>query len=332
MYNNINPMQNSAVAYENKQLEKKELRRLGTLSGAAVMLFVAFQLLSVFLLVIFKLDDEYYNDRNLTYALGALISVFSIFVPFFTVWLCLKDKKKICFNFGKPYDTKLMPYAVPIGLMVCMIGNFATNYISIFFEDAFGIVFDSPDMQTPTSPLGMVAFFLQVAFVPAFVEEFAIRGVVMMPLRKYGNVFAIVVSSLIFGLMHGNVVQAVFAFIVGLGLGYLVITTGSMWTGVIIHFLNNLFSCVITLLYDYLSEESVNLIYYICVLAFFVSGIICVIVFKLRADKKQIPIKFKKPATANKTSAKFGAYMINIPMIIAVLYLLVSTAMYISRV
>ncbi|MBQ2774922.1 MAG: CPBP family intramembrane metalloprotease [Clostridia bacterium] len=332
MYNNINPMQNSAVTYENKRLEKKELRKLGTLAGAALMLFIAFQLLSVLFLVITGLKDEYYYDRNITYSIGTLISIFSIFVPFFLIWICLKDKKRACLNFGKPYDSKLMLYAVPIGMMICMIGNFVTNYISLFFENAFGIVFESPDLQTPTSPLGMMAFFLQVAFVPALVEEFAIRGVVMMPLRKYGNAFAIVVSALIFGLMHGNIIQATFAFIVGLGLGYLAITTGSMWTGVIIHFFNNLFSCVITLLYDYTSETQVNIVYYICVIVFFASGIVCTALFIQRANKKQIPIRFKKPAVLNKPAARFGAYIINIPMIIAIIYLIYSTSQYVSRV
>lgn len=333
MYNNFDPMQNSAVIYENKKrTEKKEIRKLGILAGSALLLFVAFQLIAVLSVSILGLQEAYYEDRNATYALGTLISVFSIFFPFLIIWFCLKDKKMSCFNFGKPYDSKLMLLAVPIGMMVCMIGNFATNYISVFFESAFGIVFESPDMQTPNTPLGIFAFLLQVSVVPALVEEFAVRGVIMMPLRKYGNLFAIIVSSAIFGLMHGNLVQAPFAFVVGMGIGYLVITTGSMWTGVIIHFLNNFFSCVITLLYDYLPEEAVNIIYYVCVAGFFALGIICTLAFLSRAAKKHIPMKFKKPDCIYKPTQRFGLYMINLPMILAIIYLIYITSQYISHV
>ncbi len=331
-YSNFNPMQNSAVTNENnKRLEKKELRKMGILAGSALLLFIAFQLICVLAIGILGLEEEYYEDRNMTYAIGTLVSVFSIFLPFAIIRLCLKDKKKVCLNFGRPYDSKLMFLAIPIGMLVCMMGNFATNYISLFFEELFGIVFESPDMPTPNTPLGIVAFFLQVSVVPALVEEFAIRGVIMMPLRKYGNLFAIVVSSAIFGLMHGNLVQAPFAFIVGIGIGYLVITTGTMWTGVIIHFFNNFFSCVITLLYDYLPESTVNTVYYVCVVLFLLSGIICTLVFMQRARKNHIPTKLKRPTCAYKPLRKFGLYMLNIPMILAIVNLIYTTLQFISH-
>ena len=332
MYNNYY-MQNGAMIYENTKLtEKKDLRKLGTLAGSALLLFVTFQLICVLAISILGLEKEYYEDRNMTYAIGTLVSVFSILVPFVIIWLCLGDKKKTCLNLGKPYGSKLMMLAIPIGMMVCMIGNFATNYISVFFEDFFGIVFESPDMQTPNTPLGIIAFFLQISVVPALVEEFAVRGIIMMPLRKYGNLFAVVVSSAIFGLMHGNLVQAPFAFIVGFGIGYLVITTGSMWTGVIIHFLNNFFSCFITLLYDYVPETAVNITYYAFVALFFISGTICTLFFAQRAERNHIPIKFKKPTCAYKPLQRFGVYMLNIPMILAIIYLIYITSTYISHV
>lgn len=152
----------------------------------------------------------------------------------------------------------------------------------------------------------------------------------MMPARKFGNWFAVLVSSALFGMMHGNLVQAPFAFIVGIGIGYFVIVTGSMWTGVMIHFCNNFFSGVISILYEFMPEKTVDIIYYVCVAVFFAAGIICLVLFRTRARKQNIPVKFKKPRTALSRGERTAAYFINIPMILSIIYLLYTTYTFIT--
>lgn len=210
--------------------EKRQIRKLGNISGLGILLFALFQFVGAGILFFLNLFDDYANSTDRGYAIGVMMSVFCIFVPFFLTSLLLKDKRQQCLNFGKPYDMRLMFLAVPVGLMICMIGNYATNFLSTFVETTTGITFEYPDSPTPTSPLGIAMYLLQLAVVPALVEEYALRGVVMMPARKFGNWFAVLVSSALFGMMHGNLVQAPFAFIVGIGIGYFVIVTGSMWT------------------------------------------------------------------------------------------------------
>ena len=207
--------------------EKRQIRKLGNISGLGILLFALFQFVGAGILFLLNLFDDYANSTDRGYAIGVMMSVFCIFVPFFLTSLLLKDKRQQCLNFGKPYDMRLMFLAVPVGLMICMIGNYATNFLSTFVETATGITFEYPDSPTPTSPLGIAMYLLQLAVVPALVEEYALRGVVMMPARKFGNWFAVLVSSALFGMMHGNLVQAPFAFIVGIGIGYFVIVTGT---------------------------------------------------------------------------------------------------------
>ena len=223
-----------------------------------------------------------------------------------------------------------MILAVPVGMLICLFANVVTFYCSEFFKVAFGIVVESPDMQMPTNIVGIIGFILQIAVVPALIEEFAIRGVIMMPLRKYGDLFAIVTSAAIFGIMHGNLVQAPFAFIVGIAIGYFVIVTGSMWTGVLIHFVNNLFSGTISLLYEFIPSQYVNIVYYVGIAVFFVLGISCWFLFKIRSDEKMIPRRLKKSTTELAGTAKFGRYMLNIPMILALLYLIYTTSHFVS--
>lgn len=78
-----------------------------------------------------------------------------------------------------------------------------------------------------------------VLFAPVF-EELICRGVVLGSLRsRYGVTIAWLVSSLFFGILHGQPVQVVNAFVVGLVLGYVYIATDSLWAAMILHALNN---------------------------------------------------------------------------------------------
>ena len=73
-------------------------------------------------------------------------------------------------------------------------------------------------------------------------EELLCRGVLLKSMSKYGVPFAVFASSLIFGLIHGNIYQTPFAILVGVILGYVAVRSGSIWPSVIIHFIVNTFA------------------------------------------------------------------------------------------
>ncbi|MBU5312817.1 CPBP family intramembrane metalloprotease [Tissierella carlieri] len=71
--------------------------------------------------------------------------------------------------------------------------------------------------------------FLRVCLIPT-VEEILIRGYVLGELsNKYGIILALLVSSILFALLHFNMVQTLSALICGLILGILYIYTGSIY-------------------------------------------------------------------------------------------------------
>lgn len=73
------------------------------------------------------------------------------------------------------------------------------------------------------------------------VEEMLFRGGVMNLLHRagYGPKAMIVWSALLFGLFHINPAQILFAFLLGLLLGWLYWRTGSLLPGILCHFINN---------------------------------------------------------------------------------------------
>jgi membrane protease YdiL (CAAX protease family) len=88
----------------------------------------------------------------------------------------------------------------------------------------------------------IVLQFIVTALVPAFCEEFLFRGVFLTNLIPFGKNNAILISALLFSLMHENPAQALFAFVAGILLGLIYIKTGSIWNCIIVHLINNFVS------------------------------------------------------------------------------------------
>lgn len=104
----------------------------------------------------------------------------------------------------------------------------------------------------------LVLAILTTAVIPGFVEELLFRGVVLGNLLPYGKAPAVLISAVLFGLMHQNPAQMFYATMAGIALGLVFVRTRSIWGGVLIHFLNNLFSVVEQLLGDRLAEATAS--------------------------------------------------------------------------
>ena len=126
-----------------------------------------------------------------------------------------------------------------------LVGNYCTNIISSFVP-AVQESYEMISGADPVTPLELVLDLLKTAAIPALVEEFVFRGVLLGALRRLGDGFAIVVSALLFGTVHGNFVQMPFAFFVGLVFGYTVVRTRSLVPVIIVHFINNATSGLLT--------------------------------------------------------------------------------------
>lgn len=95
------------------------------------------------------------------------------------------------------------------------------------------------------SSLEMVYLILTVGAVAGIVEEFLFRGLFFQAVKnRLGVIQAIIMSSVFWSILHGNVNWTLQIFLLGLILGLLVYHTGSVWPAVILHGLNNIFSLV----------------------------------------------------------------------------------------
>ena len=120
------------------------------------------------------------------------------------------------------------------------------------------------------------------------------------------------ISALLFDMVHGNLVQIPFAFMVGIVIGAMVIETNSFWTGVIIHFLNNFISLSIDYLSMSVGDDIIGIFYMFLLAAAITIGIFG---FYMLSIKNKNLFAFKKTGHISSTPKRFG-WFISSPTII----------------
>ena len=144
-------------------------------------------------------------------------------------------------------------------LLVSIVFVFAAMYVLNLLIEQAGIPNTMEDtfIEMSRNPLGL----LSIALLAPILEEMLFRGSIEGYLLKawkspWG---AIIVSSLVFGVVHMNPAQIPFAFLLGVMFGWLYYRTGSLLPGIIGHVLNNSVAAVNMILYgDIPLEEQVQ--------------------------------------------------------------------------
>jgi hypothetical protein len=150
--------------------------------------------------------------------------------------------------------------------MFCsVVANIVVSYAIAFLEALTGLTFTQGESLDPSSIFDCVMLVISTAIIPAICEEFALRCCSLQLLRKYGKGFGVLTVSIVFGLLHGNVIQFLYAFIVGAILAYVTVKTDSIVPAVLIHGLSNGMSVVQSIVayaYGENSSDSVVVILY----------------------------------------------------------------------
>ena len=312
---------------QEEQNDKNILKKMGNCFGIAIILYVV--LSTVFSLAILLLSEFFpvfnllYENEFANYAYSVVGSILYIGVPFGIVYLVLQ-KKKIAgvLPFGTVYNGKAAVYLTMATIPAMILSSIVVNAISLVIQSLLGIEFTSglEDLQI-TGVGGFVIGVISMAIVPAIIEEFSIRGVVMQPLRRYGDGFAIVASAFIFSIMHGNMAQIPYTVVGGIYLGYLAIATGSIWPSIIVHLINNMYSVIIMSVSSNLGESASGVAAFIMIGLLIAMGIFGAIKFFSMNYKT----KLGKGVKTLKTGKKIKALFVNVPMIIAIVIMVIIT-------
>lgn len=161
-------------------------------------------------------------------------------MPLLVVWYMKSDVKTL-------FSLKVPKVKDFIGGFILYIGVYALMLvasfvlISIFPQSAenTAMTFDVLMKQ----PFALVVLVMTV--MPAIGEELYFRGLIFGSLRhRYSAVWAIVISSVIFGVFHLSLVKIIPTGMLGACFAYVAYTSGSIYIGMFLHFFNNLVSAI----------------------------------------------------------------------------------------
>ena len=164
-------------------------------------------------------------------------------------------------------------------LMACQMIFTVAAFLAELALNPFGLTLKEA-AESASAVSTDLPMFLYAGLVGPVAEELVFRGFVLRRLLGGGKGFAIVLSAVLFGAMHGNFLQGAFAVGAGLVFGYVAVEYSIGWS-ILIHVLNNLvFSDLLGRLAGALPETAGALLEYGVSGAFFLAA--CVILVRRR--------------------------------------------------
>lgn len=261
-YNNMNngnfQNQYDYNLFEARQRERKALWLNASKLGALLLIYniLSSLMVSVYYYIVYAYKNHsitlnYYKVVEYLQGQKELVSssLFSMLGNLFCVFVSLVITVMIaCAAMKIDFSQMLRPEKkhvkeAAVWFPVCMTINSAVSVIvSIFtvFMGERGITVPQSDLSiTKPGALFVIAQILYVIVIGPIAEEFIYRGIILTLLKPFGKWLSVFFSALIFGLMHGNIPQAVAAFAGALVYGLIAVKCNSIVPTILIHVANN---------------------------------------------------------------------------------------------
>ena len=151
---------------------------------------------------------------------------------------------------GRVLDYLLLLF---MGAAMAQFGNLIVAIFQIFlqsstYQDTMSLVTDGKSLMEMIYWMGIVA---------PVAEETVFRWMVFARLRDYMKLWpSVLISALMFGIYHGNIVQFLYAFLLGSLFAYFMEMTGSLYASVLLHIGANIWSLVYSELGLWLLQSS----------------------------------------------------------------------------
>lgn len=232
----LSPITPTATAY----------RRVLNLIGWSLVIFLGvFSNLTIL--------DQFISAEFSTGTLGTALSGFFSAVCYMGAFIFAGD---MFYVFSQKKATQPVRYGLklPTVTPLLILGGLAVitaaAYVNAWFCAVIGYEISAETLlyQDYDNP-SVVIMYMTTAIAPAFAEEFLFRGVIYGNLRPFGKTQAILISSVLFALMHQNIGQTFYTFVGGVAMAIMYELTGSIWCSVLFHLFNNEIAVITEVLY-----------------------------------------------------------------------------------
>lgn len=267
-------------AYE---LKKTKAKKFAFTIGIALILLIVLQVILAFIsgLVLPSYLNGKLDNSTILVIENAIISILTMGLAagFINIYTDAEGEKP------KELTSKNKFEIIFVGIGLLAIVQFVLSFIYEKVGLDYNIL-ESFSFLPGNGIIDKIIYVVGLALIPAIFEELLFRKAILNYSKKFGNVFAVLFSAILFGLIHMNLNQGIFAFLMGLIFAVIAVKTSSIKLTVLLHFLNNLYAAMLTIL----EEESLFYgIFNNIMIALIVVGIVMVIknIPKLKNIKKE---------------------------------------------
>jgi len=197
----------------------------------------------------------YFSVMVLFITLGYLVQKASLYIGILITEIVFVLIPVIVYLLIKRYDVKyvlrLNPLKSEFVLLLVLIAIASwgvSGFLAVltnYFLSKLGKV---PVMQIPPAQdlNELIVQLIIFGLVAACCEEIFMRGLVMRSFEMRGSIKSVVITAILFAMLHLNVQNFLSILFLGTILGYVVYRTDSIFAGMIVHFTNNAISTILS--------------------------------------------------------------------------------------
>lgn len=225
-------------------LETKQAKKsIGTVMLAIAFIFLVTVVLQIMFVLVFAfvapelLENDVFNTLSGSGIMYGIAMPLSLFI----------------FQLGSPV---MKPERRSISVVdwivifsVCFASTILLSVLGNAINEWFKTLLGQPpvnDIEEATRDLPFWCNLLVLAILAPIFEELFLRKLVIDRLLPYGELPAILLSGIAFGLVHGNFSQFFYAALTGIIFGFVYVKTGNIWINISLHALLNFIGGVYT--------------------------------------------------------------------------------------
>lgn len=194
------------------------------------------------------------------------------------VFIVQHYSKKLAYTIPYKVNKETLSLRTFFAFAIATVGLFWGSDIILTYLSSF-----LSDVMTLTTPSfipegNLLANIFSITFgilLAPILEELVFRGLLLGVLKRYGRIFAIVTVSFLFGLLHGNLPQAIPAFCFSIVVCCLTLKADSILPAIVLHIFVNTFSYTMMLTSSEFVSTLLTIVYY----ALSLIGIVFVILY-----------------------------------------------------
>lgn len=218
-------------------MKSSKMKRFGFVIGIALLIWMILENIGSLILptITNNLLSDVLTEKSINWIYYSIISIISLWVPSILVSSYTEEQYKE----KNKLDLKSAFKMILIGWGIITIIRYLEEYILTLIGSDYNILTDNLIINSSDTILDKILFFIGLAVVPGIFEELFVRKSILNYGKQFGNYFTIIVSSIIFGLLHLNLQQGIFACLIGIVFAVIILITNDIKITIILHIMNN---------------------------------------------------------------------------------------------